>query len=69
MYSLSFSSSYNNNNNNNSDINSNINSNNRSIIPYISVGFYISLCAFTLNVISDTHLSRENTNPAIKTVP
>ena len=31
---------------------------------YISVGSYLSLCAFTLNVIINTYLFKESTSPA-----
>ena len=67
-----FFSLYNNNNNSNNNINSNnnnynnnSNSNNRSIIIlYISVGFYLSLYAFILNVIIDTYFFKGNISPA-----
>ena len=53
------------NNNNNNYNNNNNNNNNRSIIIfYISVGFYLSLCAFALNVIINTCLSKDSINPA-----
>ena len=33
-------------------------------MPYISVGSYLFLCTFALNVIINTHLFKESTNPA-----
>ena len=33
-------------------------------MPYISVGSYSSLCAFALNVIINTRLSKGSINPA-----
>ena len=36
---------------------------------YTSVGFYLSLCAFALNMITNMYPSKDNINPAIKAVP
>ena len=70
-YFFFFSSHNNNNNGNNSSTNSNNNNyNNNNIIiiiiimSYISIGFYSSLCAFILNIISNKYLSKESISPA-----
>ena len=57
----------NDNNNNNTNDNNN-NNNNKSVILYISISFDLFLCSFTLNVITNTHLSKKKINPASKTV-
>ena len=72
VWVLFFFSLYNNNNNSNSNTknnnknhNNNSNNNNKSIIIfYTSVGSYLSLYAFTLNVIINTYLFRESISPA-----
>ena len=72
-----FFSLHNNNNNNNSSTNNNNNncnnnnsSNNKNnIIPYITVGSYLSLCTLALNVIINTRLSQGSINPAALAVP
>ena len=77
-YFFFFFSLYNNNNNNSNNTNSNNNnhnnnnnnsSNRNSIIPYTSINSYLSLCAFTLNVIINTRLSKGNINPAALAIP
>ena len=57
------------NNNNNNHNNNNNNNNKNNIILYITVGSYLFLCTFTLNVIIDTRLSRESISPAALAVP
>ena len=69
LFSLRNNKNNNNNNNNNNNTSGHNNSNNNNIIPYTSVGFYSSLCTFTLNVIINTHLFKENTNLATRAVP
>ena len=60
----------NNTNNNNNNHNNNNNNNNRnSIMPYTTVGSYLSLCTFALNVIINTRLFKGSISPAILTVP
>ena len=72
-YSFSFSPHNNNNNSENSTHNNNNSHNNNntnsSIMPYTSVGSHSSLYTFTLNVITNTYLSKKSKSPAIKAVP
>ena len=38
-------------------------------MPYTFIGFYLSLCAFALNVIINTRFFRGSINPATLAVP
>ena len=38
-------------------------------MPYTTVGFYLSLCGLTLNVIINTRLFRGSISPAALAVP